>query len=104
MALSMAVERVLSDEVARMTGLATRTVLAMSARGQIPSAAKLGLRWSYDPIQVAKWITSLENAAMRPRPAIKATRIDLVRSAGDAKDDPFEAAIRAKLAGIDKLP
>lgn len=60
-------ERVRCDTVARMTGLAERTVAMMAQRGEIPGAAKLGVGracpWTFDPAKVRAWIADRERAA-----------------------------------------
>jgi hypothetical protein len=56
-------DRILSDEVRQLTGLPLRTVQALAERGKIPSAAKLCGRWTFNRIDVQRWIAEKEGEA-----------------------------------------
>ena len=60
-------ERVRPADVSRMTSLSVRKIQEMSAQGKIPSAAKLGGVWTYDPADIRKWIKEAERAALPVR-------------------------------------
>jgi len=49
-------ERVKSDVVASITGYSIRQVQELAGAGKIPSAAKLGAEWTFDPARVRKWV------------------------------------------------
>ena len=55
-----AAERVLVAQACRITGLSRRNVQDMAARGDIPGAAKLGGRWTFDAATLRRWIKSRE--------------------------------------------
>lgn len=58
--VQQAAERVLIAQACRMTGLSRRNVQDMAARGDIPGAAKLGGRWTFDAATLRRWIKSRE--------------------------------------------
>ncbi len=43
-----------------ITGLGLRQMQAMSARGEIPGAAKLGRTWTYDIRKLRQWVKEKE--------------------------------------------
>jgi predicted DNA-binding transcriptional regulator AlpA len=54
--------------VMEMTSLSVRQIQTMAAAGQIPSAAKLGGVWTFDPQAIEAWIEERRAYASRPRP------------------------------------
>ncbi len=61
------VERCRSDSALLITGLKLRQLQAMSARGEIPGAAKLGRTWTFDLRKLRRWVREREEeAACRP--------------------------------------
>jgi hypothetical protein len=51
----------LGTEAARLiTGLSARGLQAMAARGEVPGAAKLGKKWTFDAIKLRRWIAQRE--------------------------------------------
>ncbi len=56
------VERCRSDFALLITGLKHRQLQAMSARGEIPGAAKLGRTWTYDVRKLRTWVRERETA------------------------------------------
>lgn len=66
-------ERALVDFAMRKTGLSRRAVQAMALRGQIPGAAKLGKLWTFDPLQLARWIRDKERECRNPAISISET-------------------------------
>ncbi len=56
------VERCRSDSALLITGLKLRQLQAMSARGAIPGAAKLGRTWTYDVRKLRAWVRERETA------------------------------------------
>lgn len=95
-----AAERIQSAAAARLTGLSLRGLQAMAARGCIPGAAKLGSRWTFDPITLRRWIRSQER---RPCPAtsiVAATPGGAAsRSRAATTDAVYERAIGLRRAG-----
>ncbi len=57
------VERCRSDSALLITGLKLRQLQAMSARGEIPGAAKVGRTWTYDVRKLRRWVREREEAA-----------------------------------------
>lgn len=49
-------ERVLVSRVCFITGLPPRTVQLLASKGQIPGAAKLGSRWTFNEATVRGWV------------------------------------------------
>lgn len=47
-------------QVADMIGLTVRAVQQMAARGDIPSAAKFGRRYTFDALTIRRWIKQRE--------------------------------------------
>ncbi len=48
-----------------ITGLGLRQMQAMSARGEIPGAAKLGGTWTYDVRKLRQWVREKETETCR---------------------------------------
>ncbi len=57
------VERCRSDSALLVIGLKLRQLQAMSVRGEIPGAAKLGRTWTYDVGKLRRWVREREEAA-----------------------------------------
>jgi hypothetical protein len=47
--------RIDSKEVARLSGLKRRTVVAHAGRGLIPSAEQFGTKWTFDAVTIRAW-------------------------------------------------
>lgn len=58
-----AAERIRVRAVMHITGMSKRTVELKSARGEIPTAAKLDGHWSYDESAIRRWIKQEEARA-----------------------------------------
>ncbi len=58
-------ERCRIDVALRITGLGQRQMQAMSARGEIPGAAKLGGTWTYDIRKLRQWVKEKETETCR---------------------------------------
>ena len=58
-------ERIQSPEAAAITGLSLWNIQSMAIRGEIPGAAKLGNRWTFDIGKLRRWITHKEGEACR---------------------------------------
>jgi len=60
-------------KAAAILGLKPRKLQAMSARGEIPGAAKLGRQWTYDLAKLRRFVEQQEQATKcqneKPRPA-----------------------------------
>ena len=52
--------RIQSPAAADMIGLSVRSVQDKAARGEIPSAAKVGARWTFDKDTLKQWMRQLE--------------------------------------------
>ena len=55
--------RIQTPRVAQLTGLSIRCIQLMAARGEIPSAAQLGRRWTFDESRVLQWVRERESDA-----------------------------------------
>jgi len=58
-------ERVRSSYVAAKIGFTARAIQKMAARGEIPSAARFGRVWTFDPARIGQWIRQREAEACR---------------------------------------
>lgn len=58
-------ERMQVRELAEVVGLSPRQVQAMAARGEIPSAALFGTRWTFNRAQVRRWVAQKKRGAKR---------------------------------------
>ena len=66
-------ERGMAKQAATILGLKPRKLQAMSQRGEIPGAAKLGRQWTYDLAKLRRFVEQQEKAttcqrSARPRP------------------------------------
>src|SRR4051794_14043107 len=65
-------ERIYAAQVSAIIGAPLRTVQTMAARGDLPSAAKIGRRWSFNEDAVRSWLKREEikcqNEKHRPIP------------------------------------
>ena len=64
-------ERITIEDAQPLIGLPIRTVQAMAAKGEIPGAAKMRRRWTFDRVKLEGWIVHKEqetwqNAQRRP--------------------------------------
>jgi predicted DNA-binding transcriptional regulator AlpA len=89
-------ERIRPAEVARMTSLSVRQVQQMAAANKIPSAAKIGTIWTFDPIRVRAWIKQLEQ---RQWQADQPTYTGAATSGGDVSRLP-DASIAEAFARL----
>jgi predicted DNA-binding transcriptional regulator AlpA len=80
-------ERIQGRAVAAITGLTVRTVQLLSIQGRIPSAAKLGGRWTYDEMRVRQWIKR-EEARCQTAAASEGERL-----ADSAIQDAYDRAL-----------
>ena len=55
-------ERIVSAKVASILGIPVQTVRAMAARGQLPSAAKMGRNWTFSETAIRTWLRDREAA------------------------------------------
>ena len=53
-------QRIRAPAAAAMLGVSPRSVQAMAARGDLPSAAKIGKVWTFDPATLSRWISDRE--------------------------------------------
>ncbi len=61
----MTPERIQSPRAAEITGLSQRSIQDMAARGELPGAARLGGRWTFDELALRRWIKQQETVACR---------------------------------------
>jgi hypothetical protein len=90
--------RIQSPAAAQIAGLSLRTIQARAP--EIPGAAKLFGRWTFDPVKLRRWLADME-AASCPRISIV-----VVPSGGAASRSPapsiaeaYERAIGLRPAG-----
>lgn len=95
-------ERVRVAAAARITSLSPRKVQELAVAGRIPSAAKLGGVWRFDPARVRAWIREEERRCLA-RPEISTSA---VASGGDVSslpdvsiDEAYARLIPAKRRG-----
>lgn len=89
-------ERVKVAAVVRMTGYSLRQVQELAAAGKIPSAAKLGAQWSFDPVRVRRWIKQKEREAECPRQTSSRGRASTTRASKSmvtTSDEAYERAL-----------
>jgi len=93
-------ERIGTEEVCRITGLALRTIQEMAARGEIPSAARIGRRkWSFDPVKIRAWVRAKEaQACQKTDISTRAARYsgDVSVLPDESIREAYELAIRGK--------
>jgi hypothetical protein len=67
-------ERITIKGAAKILGLKIRKLQAMSARGEIPGAAKIGRQWTYGPAKLRGFVRQQEEACQQgsegPRPDV----------------------------------
>lgn len=78
----MVTARVDAQEVARRTALSVRAVQDMALRGDIPGAAKLGGKWTFDPLEIERWIKTQTEATQER--AAKAGALQKTRTSSGA--------------------
>jgi excisionase family DNA binding protein len=59
------VERIQSPAVANILGVTTRAVQEMAARGDLPSAARIGRRWTFEESAIRKYVRTKEDECRR---------------------------------------
>lgn len=106
----MADELIRCRDVRRMTTLSVRKIQQMAAVGEIPSAARLGHIWTFDPDAIRAWIVKQrEKACPRPQNSpttatAAATRFGVVSRSPDVSIDlAYEQLIRGKRKIASKL-
>ena len=90
-------KRVQSREAARILGLSIRSVQGMAIRGEIPSAARIGARWTFDVERLQSWIKELEAENCR-KFSFKPLSQDRAASrfVGPPSDEAYERALKFK--------
>jgi excisionase family DNA binding protein len=73
-------ERIFVEEVAAIFGVPLRTAQMMAARGELPSAVKIGRRWSFNEIAIRGWLTRREIECQSAR--LQRTPIGAARCSG----------------------
>src|SRR5262245_10844938 len=61
-------ERGTAKQAAAILGLKPRKLQAMSARGEIPGAAKLGRQWTYDLAKLRRFVEQREQTCQNEKP------------------------------------
>lgn len=77
--------RITADEAAHITGLSVRAVQDMALRGDIPGAAKLGKRWTFDAGEIEAWIKTQVQATKDRAESARAPRKTATSSGGPAR-------------------
>jgi len=91
-------ERCLIDEASMITGLNLRTIQALSSKGIIWGAAKLGRRWTYDRQRLRAWVAAAETAVLtRNAPPARSPTWAPLMSSSDGQN-PLRRAIAEKRA------
>ncbi len=54
------IERIRAKDVASMLGIGVRCVQQMAARGNLPSAARIGKVWTFDPSRIRAYVADAE--------------------------------------------
>src|SRR5579875_169344 len=65
--------RVRAPEVAAMLGIGVRCVQKMAAAGRLPSAARIGKIWTFDPVRIRAYLAEAEAQACQNAISISAT-------------------------------
>jgi len=106
--LAKAAERVTIEGAAIILGVPARTVQSLAAAGTLPSAAKVGRRWTFDEAALRRWLTGQEAAEARrcrsekPRRAATgaaASSGGASRSAARRSGGAYEQAMRRLRSG-----
>jgi hypothetical protein len=100
-------ERGTSKQAAAILGLKPRKLQTMSARGEIPGAAKLGRQWTYDLAKLRRFVEQREQACQDEKPRPDATGADVsfgpkLWSAGGASGGRLKQMIRQSQRRADK--
>jgi excisionase family DNA binding protein len=91
-------ERIMLPEAAEITGLPDRTIQALSQRGEIWGAAKLGRRWTFDRLRLRAWIAAKENVTPNPIVSTRETAFGMPASLlmGESADSLLKQMIERK--------
>jgi hypothetical protein len=79
-----AAERIGAKEAAAILGVKPRKLQAMSARGAIPGAARIGRQWSYDPVKLRRYLKHREREVCQASAGRRADATGVARSSGAA--------------------
>ena len=94
---NMKAERIQAEHVAAIIGAPVRTVQVMAARGELPTAAKIGRRWTFNEGAIRDWLrgkeTQCQNDAKHHR-----TPIGAVISFGGGLGSPASLRFNGPLA------
>jgi excisionase family DNA binding protein len=73
-------ERIHSLGVAMILGVTVRKVQEMAARGELPSAARIGRRWTFNEAAIRRWLqqqeTTVQSIASRARSPLSDAALD----------------------------
>ena len=100
-------ERIRAQVVCTMTSLSLRKVQEMADQGLIPSAAKLGGVWTFDPIRVRAWIRERERACLEKAGAKPPTSSSGGARIGDVSvstDESIELGVRSRSVVVQTQP
>ena len=95
-------------QAAGILGLKNRKVQAMSQRGEIPGAAKMGRQWTYDLAELRRFVAQQEKtcASGKPRPDVTGGGIPFgarLKFAGTASDGRLVRMIQRSQRRVAKL-
>jgi excisionase family DNA binding protein len=96
-------ERIQSPAVARILGVTTKTVQDMAARGELPSAARIGHRWTFNEAKIREFVKAREDDCQQRAPRASAfigrAAVDL-RLPDATLDAAYEEAIGLNRPGV----
>jgi hypothetical protein len=82
-----------------MLGVTARTVQNLAARGELPSAAKIGKVWTFDPAKLVKFINAQESQCPKTTFTPAAGYGGSVRPLTESKSERAYALAMSKLRG-----
>lgn len=94
--------RVKASAIAERLGITARTVANLAANGSLPSAAKIGKVWTFDPARIEQFIREQE-AATEASAWVKRTCSGGAKSGGFELPSGDEKSAKAFERGISRL-
>lgn len=95
-------ERIQSLRVAMILGVTTRKVQEMAARGELPSAARIGRRWTFNEAAVRRWLQqqemTVQSSASRARSPLFEAALDRVYEEAIGLNRPSVIRYRERMA------
>jgi excisionase family DNA binding protein len=95
-------ERIQPPVVASILGVTTKTVREMAERGDLPSAARIGRRWTFNEAAIRRWLQQQEmtgqNNASIARPPLSDAALDRAYEGAIGLNRPGVIRYRERLA------